>query len=109
MPLLFALGIHGALEQVASQFLHGESLFACLDDVFVVAEPACIRPLYDALAATLLTVAGIQLNEGKTQMYNSAGQCPVGMSSFGEEVWSPSGVKVLGIPFGRRGPLVGRP
>ena len=35
MPLPIALGIHDALEQVASQLLHGESLFAFLGDVYV--------------------------------------------------------------------------
>ena len=45
MPLLFSLGIHGALQRVQAQLHEGEHLSAYLDDVNAVAEPHRIRPI----------------------------------------------------------------
>ena len=36
MPLLFSMGIKGALEEVAASLLPGEQLCAFLDDVYLV-------------------------------------------------------------------------
>ena len=100
MPLLFSLGIHAALEKVQAELLEGELLFAYLDDIYAVAEPARVRAIHDRLAAALLDTAGIRLNEGKTRVWNRAGIQPPGMDDLGEEVWSPAGVTVLGTPVG---------
>jgi hypothetical protein len=100
MPHLFSLGVHDALAEVNGRLGPHEMLFAFLDDVYVIAEPARIRTIYDDLASTLYAQAGIRLNEGKTRVYNTAGVCPEGMGALGGEVWSPAGVKVLGTPVG---------
>jgi len=100
MPLLFSLGIHDALEQVKPHLRNDEHIFAFLDDVYAIAEPDRVRPIYDLLAAALGEVAGIQLHTGKTRTWNRAGVCPPGMQELGAEVWSPAGVKVLGTPLG---------
>ena len=48
----------------------------------------------------LHTMAGIQLHQGKTRVWNREGTCPADFEDFGEEVWSPRGVKILGTPIG---------
>ena len=100
MPLLFSLGIHGALERVQAQLQDGEHLFAYLDDVYAVAEPDRIRPIYDMLAAALDDHASIQRHTGKTRVWNRSGTCPPDLADLGEDVWNPAGIKVLGTPVG---------
>eukprot|EP00439_Symbiodinium_sp_Y106_P036019 s8089_g4.t1 len=64
------------LADLQSQLLDGEAIFAFLDDVYVVSAPERVRTLYDALAAALWHSARIRLHEGKTQIWNSAGEEP---------------------------------
>ena len=123
MPLLFSLGIKGALATVQEQLGEGEFLFAFLDDVYAVCAPERVGEVYMALEKALREQAGIQLHEGKTKVWNKAGVQPqvvrsgehgVGIGTgpgVGEseearveriirEAWSPEGVKVLGTPVG---------
>ena len=88
MPLLFSLAIHDALREVSLQLQEEELLFAYLDDVYVVSKPDRTRFLYDLLADRLYTLARIELHEGKTRVWNRAGECPPGMVVFGDDVWS---------------------
>ena len=62
MPLLFSIGIQGALEEVSTQLLAGEQLCAFLDDVYVVCQPGRVRFMYNILADALGRVVGIQLH-----------------------------------------------
>ena len=48
----------------------------------------------------VVTMAGIRLHEGKTRVWNKAGECPEEIAELGPEVWSPEGVKILGTPVG---------
>ena len=100
MPLLFSLAIHNALEEVRGQMQEGELLFAFLDDIYIVSSPARTRRIYDLLQTHLYRMAGIQLHEGKTRVWNKAGVCPPEEAELGDEVWSPRGVKILGTPVG---------
>ena len=100
MPLLFSLAIHNALQEVREQLHPKELLFAFLDNVYAVAAPDRIRPIYDQLGAKLFERAGIRLHTGKTHTWNRAGQRPPDMEDFGPEVWSQEGVKILGTPLG---------
>ena len=100
MPLLFSIGIQGALEKVSKSLKAGEHLCAFLDDIFLVCEPDRVRFLYDQLAEALSTVAGIRLHQGKTRVWNTIGQCPEDIADLGPEVWSIDGIKVLGPPLG---------
>ena len=100
MPLLFALGISSALRQVQAQLHEGEHLFPYLDDIYAIAEPDRIRPIYDALVANLRETAAIELHAGKTRTWNRGGVKPPNMDDLGADVWSPAGVKVLGTPIG---------
>ena len=73
---------------------------AFLDDVYAIAEPERVRPIYDLLAAALGEVASIQLHAGKTRTWNRAGTPPPNMADLGDQVWDPSGVMVLGTSVG---------
>ena len=100
MPLLFSLAIHDALQRVKEGLFPGELLFAFLDDVYVVCSPNRVRAVFDMLARELSEHAGIQLNEGKTRVWNRAGVRPTHMEDLGPEVWNEEGVKILGTPIG---------
>ena len=100
MPLLFSIGIQGALEEVAASLLPGEQLCAFLDDVYLLCDPSRVWFLYDLLAAALARVAGIQLHQGKTRAWNRAGVIPDNIDQLGPEVWQPEGITVLGTPIG---------
>ena len=92
MPLLFSLGIHDALEEIQQQLEPGESLFAFLDDVYVLCSPERTRVLYNLLNTTLPERAGIRLHTGKTRMWNFSGEHPVDMEDLGPDVsrsWEP--------------------
>ena len=70
MPLLFSLAIHDALLRVKENMLPGELLVAFLDDVYVVSHPSRTRVVYNLLAAAFHEHAGIELNAGKTRVWN---------------------------------------
>ena len=100
MPLLFSLGIHDSLSTVRSRMRRQDSLFAYLDDVHVVSPPDRTREAYNILQEQLLVGAGIRLHIGKTRAWNRGGTQPADLEELGEEVWSPSGIKILGTPLG---------
>ena len=100
MPLLFSIGIQGALEQVARSLGPGEHLCAFLDDIYMVCEPDRVRPLYDLLGAALHRETGIRLHTGKTRVWNRGGIVPARVEELGPDVWSGDGMKVLGNASG---------
>ena len=102
MPLLFALGIHDALREVAERLQPGEDLAAFLDDVYVLCKPDRVRTIYDMLREALGRRAGIELHSGKTKVWNRGGHVPPGIGDLGGEegAWSPHGVILLGVPVG---------
>ena len=80
--------------------------------MYFVTVPERVRAVYDKVAAALQEVAGIQLHEGKTRVWNTGGVRPDGLSDLGEDVWNPEGVEVLGTPLGSDafgGETCGRP
>ena len=113
MPAFYALAQHAALTDLQSQLLDGEAIFAFLDDVYVVSAPERVRTIYDALAAALWHSARIRLHEGKTRIWNSAGEEPSNIADLSgddgaEPVWVGDwslppechGITVLGSPSG---------
>ena len=100
MPLLFSLAIHNALAEVKAHLNEGERLFAFLDDIYVLAKPGRIREIYNLLGERLFARSGIQLHTGKTRTWNGAGAPPPRMEVLGLDVWSCSGIKILGTPVG---------
>ena len=108
MPALFSLGQHAAIQAVQSQLQEGESLYAYLDDVYAMVEPHRVKPVYDLLAHHLYNHAHIQLNSGKTRVWNLAGVPPPNLEPLGADVWvgNPAlppeqrGLTVPGAPLG---------
>ena len=100
MPLLFSIGIQGALEEVANVMRPDEQVCAFLDDVYIVCQPERVRVLHDWLAESLIRVAGIHLHEGKTRVWNASGTMPDNVEELGPDVWLPRGITVLGTPIG---------
>ena len=64
----------------------GKYLLAYLDDTFILSQPERARPLYNAMDLQPQTRAGIQLNTGKTRIWNRAGIQPPNMDDLGEGV-----------------------
>ena len=100
MPLLFSLAVHNALAEVQEELLPNEFLSAFLDDVYVLSLLNRTREIYNLLADTLHSRAGIRLHSGKTRTWNRAAEIPEGMQELEPEVLSSQGLKVLGSPLG---------
>ena len=100
MPLLFSIGIQGALEEVADAMRPDEQICAFLDDVYIVCQPERVRVLFDLLAESLFRVAGIRIHDGKTRVWNASGTVPDNVEELGPAVWQPRGITVLGTPIG---------
>ena len=112
MPALFSLAIQPALRETEGLLQDGEAIFAFLDDVYVVASPQRVKPLHDALTRALWAHARVQLNAGKTRVWNAAGEEPPQLSALRgspeDPVWvgdwslpaEQQGLTVLGAPLG---------
>ena len=113
MPALYALAQQPVLCEVQAQLRDGEAIFAFLDDTYVVARPDRVRPsLYDAFRAALWRHARVELNRGKTRVWNAAGEEPPGIADMQGDsdavVWTgdwslrpdQQGLLVLGTPLG---------
>lgn len=102
MPLLFALGIHDAFHDVAQRLRPGEDICAFLGDVYVLCSPERVRSIYDQLSEALKRIAGIELHNGKTKVWNRASHRPPGRDGLGGQdgAWRPHGLILLGVPLG---------
>ena len=111
MPGLFSLGQYPALLEIQAQLRDDERLFAYLDDLYILCSPERARDIYDLLQAALWTHARIQLNYGKTRMWNAAGSVPVNCADLGtaaELSWIgdhslpyyKQGLQILDTPIG---------
>ena len=114
MPGLFAVAIHPALVATQTALRGGERLYAFLDDAYLTRDPQCVRATFLALRQALKSHANIDLNVGKTRVWNAAGEEPPGLSEWmppaqdGSPVWvgDPTrplelqGIHVLGTPLG---------
>ena len=110
MPALFSLALNWALQAFHSSLQPGEHVAAFLDDIYVTAQPARIRQLYNTLAQCLALHTGIRLHAGKTQIWNGAGTEPPNVRDLASTaaVWlgdahlppHQQGLKVLGLPVG---------
>ena len=98
--VLFSLGIHDALEEIQQQLEPGESLFAFLDDTYVLCSPERTRVLYNLLNTTLQERAGIRLHTGKTRMWNFAGETPCRHGGSWIRCVEPRRFQDLGNPCG---------
>ena len=112
MPALFSLAQHAALSEAAAGLQEGEAIFAFLDDTYVVSAPERTVALHGALEDALWRHARIRLNQGKTRVWNAAGEEPADLACLqptgAEPVWTGAwslpadqqGLLVLGAPLG---------
>ena len=106
MPALYALGQHAALQEVSDSLGEGELIFAYLDDVYVLCDPERVAEIFLLVAEALRRHAGVEVNLGKTKVWNAAGEKPRGADTMGREAWvgecevHKRGVVVLGAPVG---------
>ena len=91
MPLLFSIGIQGALKEVAATLRPGEQLCAFLDDVYALCHPERVKVIYDTLTECLWRVARIRLHQGKTRVWNKSGIPPPDVHQVGPEAWQQEG------------------
>ena len=87
MPALFSLGHHRALEAVRTRLRPGERLDAYLDDIYVICLPERVTAVYAVLEEELWRHSRIQINMGKTRVWNRAGEKPQHCDSLGLEPW----------------------
>ena len=80
MPAFYALAQHDALCDLTGQLRDGEAVFAFLDDVYIVALPEN-NALWDR--------ARIRLHEGKTRIWNAAGEEPPAVADLGGDAREP--------------------
>ena len=107
MPALFALAQHDALV-AACQRLHDEdSLFAFLDDLYIVTTRDRARAAFDAVTEEVANKAGVRTHLGKLRLWSKAGgSCPPGFEGLEDDAWTGNvatekqGIKVLGTPLG---------
>ena len=86
-------------------------MLAFFDDVYIVCSPARARAVFDLLRRNLSARTRVDLNQGKTRVWNRSGIEPEGVRELGsadDPVWvgdqSPprrkQGMEVLGTPLG---------
>ena len=76
MPALFALGQHQALEAIQESLQPSETLMAFLDDVYVTTPSERTATVEQSMEVNLWSHARIQVNQGKTQVWNRCGERP---------------------------------
>ena len=119
MPMLLALGQHSALVAISERLQEGELLFAFHDDLYVKSSPNRAVECSHILRQELWCRCRISLNNGKTRLWNRAGLFPQGCEVVEDAarrddpeavVWkgnpelplSQQGIKILGIPVGKK-------
>ena len=104
MPTLYALGQHKALVEIQRHLRQDESIFAYLDDIYVLCEPDRVYDLFLVVRKTLETYAGVKTNLGKTKIWNAAGIPPPNVHEIDAHAWvgADAGIVVLGTPIGSR-------
>ena len=73
MPLLYALGQHGALVSIHGMMREGERLFAFLDDLYVVTVPDRIGAMFAVVQEYMRRDANIRVHLGKIKVWNATG------------------------------------
>ena len=87
MPAPFTVGQRAALQTVHSNLQHRETLYAFLDDVYMVLPPHRVRPVHDLLQHHLFHQARIQLNAGKKLVSGIKQTKPPDIQTLGLDVW----------------------
>ena len=87
MPALFSIGQHPALVAVQALLKEGEFIFAYLDDIYVLCDPGRVTEIFMLVVAELKRHAGIDVNLGKTKVWNRANEKPLNVDSISGAAW----------------------
>ena len=108
MPVLYALGQADALEHAAEQLHEDDTIFAFLDDVYVVTSRTRAAVAFRTIADCIERYAGVRSNLGKLEAWSpSGGAAPPGLEAISPSAWKgdrpgiENGIKVLGVPIGQ--------
>ena len=106
MPALYALGQHAALAHVDASLHKGRcSLRSLTTSTSSVIPPALVE-IFLQVKQSLARFAGVQVNLGKTKVWNRAATRPEDLHTIGAEAWrgegpeEEQGLVVLGVPVG---------
>ena len=98
MPLLFSLGLHGALSAVKARLRDGEEVFF-LDDVYVICAPERVLDIHKILEEEIFAHWHIRVHHGKAQVEprecDSSGRGDIDKGGLSQQ-----GIKILGDPSG---------
>ena len=97
-PILFAIGIQGAISRVAAKFPSSLKLWAYLDDVTLAGEPKVCGEALDALQGEIKFL-GLKLNAAKSKVATRGDDLYLAFKGT-RMVHSPGGVKLLGAYIG---------
>ena len=76
VPALYALGTQ--LSPHVDTSLHeGEMLFAFLNDIYILCDPSRVGEIFLQVKQSLARFAGVQVNLGKTKVWNRAATRPI--------------------------------
>ena len=82
-----------ALTQVHATLRQGEMLFAYLDDIYVFCDFSHVAKIFLQVQQSLFRSAGIQVNLGKSRVWNSAAIKPKDLDTIGAEAWTGEGLE----------------
>ena len=83
MPALFSLGQHDALVSIQGRLVQDERLLAFLVDIYAVGDrPERSGAACTAIQEELRTHTGVEVHQGKTQLWNRAGVAPAGSAAL---------------------------
>ena len=108
MPVLYALGQYAALTQVDASLHEEEMLFTFLDDIYILCDPSRVGEIFLQVKQSLVKFAGVQVNLGKTKVWNRAAIRPEDLDTVGAEAWrgegpeEERGLVVLVVPVGHK-------
>jgi hypothetical protein len=107
MPVLYALGQADALAHAQSQLQEGDVIFSFLDDIYVITTRARAAEVYQTVAESIESQAGVRSNLGKLEAWSpSGGPAPPGLATISPTSWKgdlperENGILVLGVPVG---------
>ena len=98
---LYALDQHAAPSQVDASLHEGEMFFAFLDDIYILCDPSRVGEIFLQVKQSLGRFAGVQVNLGKTKVWNRAAtkhHWSQGVEGEGPE--EEHSLVVLGVPVG---------
>ena len=87
MPMLYALGQHGGLEEAQQRLPGSGALVGSLGDIYWCTRRGHARESFDIATSSVRRHCGVDVNMGKCRAWcRAGGTAPDGIREFGEEV-----------------------